>query len=118
VTVAAGRGSTEVTSRAVERIASRALAEVDDVSASPRRVLGVPLGRRPAEGVSAWVDGGMAMITLRVSVTYPVSVREASRRLRAHVRTVVGRLTGLDVRQIDIEIARLVPPERPDGRVR
>lgn len=107
-----GRGSTEVTGRVVERIASRALTEVDDVAEAPRRLLGVPVG-----GVSAWVDGGLATLTLRVSVVYPAPVRDVSRRLREHVRAVVGRLTGLDVRQVDIEIARLVPPERSERRV-
>jgi uncharacterized alkaline shock family protein YloU len=112
-TASAGRrGSTDITGRAVERIASRALTEVDDVVGVPRRTLGVRAG-----GVSAWVEGGLATVSMRVSVVYPAPVREVSRRLREHVRAVVERLTGLDVRQVDIEIARLVPPE-PSERVR
>ena len=114
---AEGRGRTEVTGRAVERIASRALTEVDDVVGVPRRLLGVPLGREPAGSAHAWVDGGLATVTLRVSVVYPAPVRDVSRRLREHVRAVVARLTGLDVRQVDIEIDRLVPPERVERRV-
>lgn len=110
-----GRGRTEVAGRAVERIASRALTEVDDVDGVPRRLLGVPLGREPAGSVSAWVDGGLATVTMRVSIVYPAPVREVSRRLREHVRAVIGRMTGLDVRQVDVEIARLVPQERLTG---
>lgn len=111
------RGTTEVTGRVVERIAGRALTEVDDIAGVPRRLLGVPLGHEPAARASAWVDGRIATITLRVSVVYPAPVREVSQRLREHVRAVVGRLTGLDVRQVDIEITRFVPPEQSDRRV-
>lgn len=114
---AESRGGTEITGRAVARIARQALSEVGDAVPAPRRVLGVRRGRGSAGEVRAWVDGGLAAVTLRVSVVYPEPVREVTQRLREHVRAVVGRLTGLDVRQVDIEVARLVPPERPAGRV-
>jgi hypothetical protein len=111
------RGGTEVTGRAVARLAHQALSEIDEAAPAPRRVLGVPRGRGSAAEARAWVDGGLAAVTLRVSVAYPAPVREVTQRLREHVRSVVGRLTGLDVRQVDIEIARLVPPEPPERRV-
>jgi uncharacterized alkaline shock family protein YloU len=108
-----GRGGTEVAGRVVARIARQALAEVDDALPAPRRTLG-----RGSGEAGAWVDGSLAAVTLRVAVVYPAPVREVTRRLREHVRAVVGRLTGLDVRQVDIEVVRLVPPpEPPGGRV-
>ena len=111
------RGGTEVTGQAVARIAHQALSEIDEALPAPRRMLGVRRGRRSAAEARAWVDGGLAAVTLRVSVVYPAPVREVTRRLREHVRAVVGRLTGLEVRQVDIEVARLVRPEPRDGRV-
>jgi uncharacterized alkaline shock family protein YloU len=114
---AESRGSTEVADRAVARIARQALTEVDDAAPAPHRPLGALWRGRPAADVSAWVDGSLAVVNMRVSVVYPAPVREVTQRLREHVRAVVGRLTGLDVRQVDIEVARLVPPERPGGRV-
>jgi uncharacterized alkaline shock family protein YloU len=111
------RGTTDIAGRVVERIATHALTEVGAVAGTPRRLLGRPLGREPAARASAWVDDGLATVTVRVGVVYPAPVREVSRRLREHVRATVERLTGLDVRQIDVEITRLPPPEPTSGRV-
>jgi uncharacterized alkaline shock family protein YloU len=68
--------------------------------------------------VTAWIDGALAVLWMRISVGYPAPIRDVTRRLRDHVRTRVGDLTGLDVRQVDIEVVRLLPAERPRGRVR
>lgn len=114
------RGRTEIAERAVEKIAARALAEVKGAGGTARRVLGVQLGRGSAEAapqVTAWVDGALAVLWIRISVDYPAPVRDVTRRLRDHLRTRVGDLTGLDVRQVDIDVD-LLPAERTGGRVR
>jgi uncharacterized alkaline shock family protein YloU len=115
------RGRTEITERALEKIAARALTEVEEAGGVARRVLGIPLGRGSGDGapqVTAWIDGSLAGLWMRISLGYPAPIRDVTRRLRDHVRTRVGDLTGLDVRQVDIEVVRLLPAERAHGRVR
>jgi uncharacterized alkaline shock family protein YloU len=106
------RGRTEIADRVLAKIATRALSEIEDTGGASRRVLGVRLGRDSLEGtpwVTAKVDGGLATLRMRISVAYPAPVREVARRLRELVRTRVGELTGLDVREVDIDVARLMP---------
>lgn len=115
------RGRTEIAERVVEKIAARALTEVEEAGGTARRVLGVRLGRGSDEAapqVTAWIDGALVVLWMRISVGYPAPVRDVTRRLRDHVRTRVGDLTGLDVRQVDIDVDRLLPAERTGGRVR
>ena len=114
------RGRTEIADRVLERIAARAVTEVDQAGGAARRLLGVPLGRdtmRAAPRATAHVDGQIATVQLRMSVIYPAPIRAVARRVRDQIITRVGELTGLDVRQVDIEIARLIRPGTEPRRV-
>jgi uncharacterized alkaline shock family protein YloU len=114
------RGRTEIAGRVLERIAARAVTEVDQAGGAARRLLGVPLGRdtvHAAPRATAHVDGQLATVQLRMSVTYPAPIREVTRRVRDQIITRVGEVTGLDVRQVDIEIARLIRPGQEPRRV-
>ncbi|MEV5753627.1 Asp23/Gls24 family envelope stress response protein [Actinoallomurus sp. NPDC052308] len=113
------RGRTTIAARVVEKIATRALTEVDGVHRPAGRPRGLPFGGGPATAgprVRARVDGGLAMLRMRIFVVYPAPLRQVTRSLRAHVMARVGELTGLRVRQVDIDIAGLTPPERAGGR--
>jgi uncharacterized alkaline shock family protein YloU len=119
VTAVEDRGRTEIADRVLERIAAHALIEVDQTGGAARRVLGVPLGRdRAGRGpqVRAHVDGGLATLQMTVSVAYPAPIRQVTRRLREHVAHRVGELTGLVVRQVDIDVASLTPAGGKGGR--
>ncbi|MFL6055800.1 MAG: Asp23/Gls24 family envelope stress response protein [Actinoallomurus sp.] len=113
------RGRTAIAGRVVEKIAARALTEVDAAGGAARRLWGVPLGSDAAgtrSRVKARVDGRLAMLQMRIFVVYPAPIRQVTQRLRARVMSRVGELTGLHVRQVDIEIVRLTPPERAGRR--
>lgn len=115
------RGRTDIADRVLEKIAARAVSEATYAGGASRRLLGVPLGRdtmRAAARATAHVDGQIATVQLRISVIYPAPIREVTRRVRDQVIIRVGELTGLDVRQVDIEIARLIRPEPEPRRVR
>lgn len=115
------RGRTEISDRVLERIATRAVAEVDEIGGAAPRVLGMPLGRDTAGGaarVSAHADGRIAIVRMTLSVTYPAPIRQVAGRVREHVMTRVRELTGLDARQVDIDVASLVPPAERGRRVR
>lgn len=111
------RGRTEIAGRVLERIAARTVTEIDQAGGAARRLLGVPLGRDTAPRATAHVDGQLATVQLRMSVTYPAPIREVTRRVRDQIITRIDELTGLDVRQVDIEIARLIRPGQEPRRV-
>jgi len=114
------RGRTEIADRVLERIAAYVLAEIDETGGAARRVLGVPLGptgQRTRPQVTAHVDGHLAILQMRITVAYPEPIRQVTRRLRARVASRVGELTGVEVRQVDIDIARLTRPQDQGRRL-
>jgi uncharacterized alkaline shock family protein YloU len=115
------RGRTGISDRVLERIATRAVMEVDQAGGAAPRLLGMPLGRDVPEGaprVDAHVDGHIAIVRVTMSVTYPAPIRRVVHRVRDHIVTRVRELTGLETRQVDIDVARLVHPAEPGRRVR
>ena len=105
------RGQTAIADRVVTRLAARAVAEVEQAGGAARQLIGVAIGRQTGEGmarVSARIDGRLAMIEMRLSLAYPAPVRALTREVRRHVIERVTGLTGLEVRHVDIEVARLL----------
>lgn len=113
------RGRTDIADRVVARIAGRALREVEQAGGVTRRLLGVPVGADAAgpPQVRARVHGGLATLAMTVSVAYPAPVRQVTRELRSHVTRRVNELTGLTVRQVDIEVTSLTPAPGEGRRV-
>jgi uncharacterized alkaline shock family protein YloU len=112
LTVPGQRGRTTIADRVVVKIATRAVAEVAQTGGAARQLIGFTVGRQTGEGparVSARVDGNLAMIAMRLSLAYPAPVRSLSREVRRHVMERITALTGIEVRHVDIEVARLLP---------
>jgi len=110
------RGRTIIADRVVAQVATRAVAEVAQTGGAARQLIGFTLGRQTGQGsarVSARVDGNLALIEIRLTLAYPAPVRSLSREVRRHVMERVASLTGIEVRHVDIEVARL-----PRGRQR
>jgi uncharacterized alkaline shock family protein YloU len=106
--------------RVLERIAAHVLTEVEETGGAARRVLGVPLGptgQRTRPQVTAHVDGHLAILRMRITVAYPEPIRQVTRRLRDRVTSRLGELTGLEVRQVDIDIVRLTRPQEQGRRL-
>lgn len=103
-------GRTDIADRVVERIAAHALTEMPEVGGAARRVLGVAFGRDEAAPprAEAHVDGRLATVTVTMSVSYPSPVREVAQHARDTVTARITDLTGLDVRQVDVDVASLV----------
>ena len=105
------RGRTIIADRVVAQIATRAVAEVGQTGGAARQLVGLTLGREAGQGparVSARVNGNLALIEMRLSLAYPAPVRSLSREVRRHVMERVAALTGIGVRHVDIEVARLL----------
>ena len=114
------RGRTSIANRVVEKIAAQAVDEIGDAGGAPRRLLGVPLGHPDGQGraqATAELDGDIATVAVRMSITYPAPIRRTADAARDRVIARVNELTGLQVKQVDIDIARLTPPIR-NHRVR
>lgn len=113
-------GRITIADRVLERIATHTLAEMDEVGGVARRVLGVPLGQNSIETaprVEAHVDGKLATLRMTVSVAYPAPVRQVARKVREQVAQQVGEYTGLDIRQVDIDVATLIQAEGRHGEL-
>ena len=111
LTVSGQRGATIIADRVVAKIATRAVAEVGQTGGAARQLIGLTVGRQTGEGaarVSARVSGNLALIELRLSLAYPAPVRSLTREVRRHVMERVAALTGIEVRHVDIEVARLL----------
>lgn len=107
------RGETHISDRAVARIVARAAGEVEESGGLGRSLLGVPVPGRRAARTEVRVDGHIVTARVALAVTYPMPVRETARRVRDNVRERVEALTGLTVRQVDVDVAELEhPPER------
>jgi uncharacterized alkaline shock family protein YloU len=104
------RGRTTIAEHAVERIATRLLAEVENVGGAARRMLGVTVGGddpdRDAQ-VTAEITGETVVLEVRLSATYPASVSRTTENARGHLMRRVEELTGLAVSRVDIVVTAL-----------
>ena len=106
------RGTTVIADRVVERIAARAAQESGHVTGPGGVRAGVRglTGRTDEPRASADVDGRIAILRIALGVIYPAPVAATTQAVRTTVRTRVEELTGLTVRQIDIDVTRLPTP--------
>lgn len=107
----AERGTTRIADRVVERIAARAAQESGPVTGPGGVRAGVRglTGRGDEPRASADVDGRLAVIRIALGVVYPAPVTGTTQVVRNVVRTRVEELTGLNVRQVDIDVTQLTP---------
>lgn len=107
----ADRGRLAIADRVVERVAARAVTEVDRATGAPRTVFGQPLGAARGNTpprVSARVDGDVVTVTVSMSVAWPAPVREVAAAVRRRVADRVAELTGLRVDSVDIDVPTLL----------
>ncbi|MFC5745073.1 Asp23/Gls24 family envelope stress response protein [Actinomadura rugatobispora] len=114
------RGHTTIAERAVARIVRHALRE--DAGGLGESVSGRGVGRGPIKGrgprVDVSVKGTLVTARVRLAVMYPEPVREVASRVRERVRDRVQDLTGLTVRQVDVDVAGLERREAGPERSR
>lgn len=104
------RGRTTIADRTVERVAMRAVTEVDGVGGAATRLLGVAVGGEDLDNtakVTATVSGQTATLDVRLSVVYPASVGGTTEEARQHLMNRVEGLTGLTVSRVDITVTAL-----------
>ncbi len=108
----AERGSTTVAELAVERIATKVVADSAGVGGTARRLLGIAVGQASAERdaeVAARLRGVSAVsLQVRCSVPYPTPVAQAVETLRGELSERIGELTGLSLQRVDVTVTSLV----------
>lgn len=106
---AAQRGRLVMSARVVQKIASQAAGEVSVAGGRSGGLMGIgartDLAARPP--VDVHLSGGVAAISVRVGISYPTSLRQATSDVRRHVMQRVQELTGIDVRRVDVDVAWL-----------
>lgn len=118
---AAERGRLVIADRVVEKVAARAVSEVDRATGAPRSVFGQTLGRAREDSparTSAHVDGDLVTVTVSMSVAWPAPVRDVAAQVRRRITQRVEDLTGMRVGEVDIDVQALLTEHRPPPRVR
>lgn len=116
-------GRIEIAPRVVGKIASRAALEVEAAGGVGGGGIGRVLAGRTGPGFdvppksTAEVDGGLAFVSLQISVRYPEPVLAVAAEVRERVRARLRELCGLDAVEVDIEVPTFVTHERPAPRV-
>ena len=117
---AGSRGRTVLSERVLEKIAGQVAGEVSFAGGSSGGFLGVgghaDFSARPTASVK--LAGNIAALSVSVALRYPVPLRQATEQLRQRIITRVEALTGVQVRQVDINIAWLLPGDAVHERGR
>lgn len=124
----AARGTTRVSRRVLAAVVAQAAFEVPGVRRVGRRpgaAVGGLLGLRPAvptvpsAGLELVVDQGRLAGSIELAVQYGVSIGALAQAVRRRVAERARTLVGLELVELDVVVAELVPdrpPPRPQVR--
>lgn len=108
-----------VEKKVVERVASQAASESGDTGGASGGLLGFgatgDLTASPATNVE--LTGRSATVTVDLTVAYPIPIRAATDRVRAHIVSRVRQLTGVEVTRVDITVTALHRSSAPVRKV-
>lgn len=114
-TAAEDRGSLAVHQPVVRKIAERAADLVAGTVPTPRRRTGLGAGdARPRARIDG--DEGEVSVTLEVAFRYPSPVREVCDAVRRVVTAEIQRITGYQVRAVQVRVCVLLPEPRHQVR--
>jgi uncharacterized alkaline shock family protein YloU len=98
----------------VSTVAAIAATEVDGVVSMTGSLvggLGEMLGRRnPQKGVRVEVGEQEATIDVTLTVRYGVRIPEVASQVQERVKSAVERMTGLEVRAVNVHVTGVEPP--------
>lgn len=109
------RGTTTIADRVVERVASLAANEVDDVTDGTSGWTRIV--RRSTPRAEARVAGGRARIKVEIAAAWPASLPALATTVSERVTRRVAELTGVAVDGVDVTIADVVHSQSPRRRV-
>lgn len=109
--MAASRGGLTIADRVVEKTAAQILKGLPGVGGSKSGLFGfgssADLDSRPSVDVT--LSGRSATLEVQLGLAYPSPITEATETVRNRLSTELERLTGVSVRQVDVEVKWLKP---------
>ncbi|RBP66994.1 cell envelope-related Asp23 family protein [Brevibacterium sanguinis] len=111
------RGTTTVADRVIEKTASQVLRLRPEVERPASRMAAFGArGSLPA--VSAQLSGRSCTLAVRVGLRYPCPIAASADALRRRLMAEVEDLTGVRVRQVDVDVVSLSPQAEAIGERR
>lgn len=112
------RGSTSMSRKVLEKIAAQVARDETQAGGTSGGFLGMgaraDFGARPDATVE--LAGNIASLKVTAGLPYPLPLRRATDQLRQRIAERVTELTGVQVRQVDITVAWLLPRNRSSGQ--
>lgn len=114
------QGTTSIADAVVAKIASIAAREIEGVHELLMQGVGdtiagfaqrVTRSDTRGQGVRVAVDDGMATVALRIVADYGVSIVQVADSIRRNIIGRVKSMTGLQVKEVNIEVADLYFPQ-------
>lgn len=103
------RGRLVLAKQVVEKIAGQVAGEISAAGGRSGGFLGIgahtDLSARPKVDVE--LTGRTATLAIEMAVAYPISIRQATDRVRERLTQRVGQLTGVEVTRVDITVVAL-----------
>ena len=116
--MAASRGGLTIADRVIEKTASQILKGLPGVGGTKAGLFGLGsssgLDTRPS--VDVRLSGRSCTLEVQLGLQYPSPITEATESVRQRLGTEVERLTGVNVRQVDVEVTWLKPRSSGNGR--
>ncbi|WP_146360132.1 Asp23/Gls24 family envelope stress response protein [Arthrobacter yangruifuii] len=107
------RGETVLARRVLEKTASQVARDETFAGGTSGGFMGIgsraDLSARPDASVE--LAGNIASLKVTVGLPYPMPLRQATEQLRRRISERVTELTGVQVRQVDITVSWLKPPQ-------
>ncbi|UVI35806.1 Asp23/Gls24 family envelope stress response protein [Brevibacterium spongiae] len=106
VAAAPRRGGLTIADKVVERTAGQILKDLPGVGGTSSGLFGIgassSLETRPSVDVT--LSGRSCTLAVEVGLSYPTPIAEATEQVRTTLSTEIERLTGVTVRQVDVDV--------------
>ncbi len=115
--IKSGIGSVQISDDCVAVIAGTAAAEVEGVACLSGNFSDISemLGKKNlAKGVSVSINDGNAILRLNIVIKNGYKLHEVSLEVQKHVKEAVENMTGLNVKEVNVNVSGLQPDNIKD----
>lgn len=113
--MASSRGGLTIAGRVIEKTASQVLKGLPGVGGPKAGLLGRGSSRDARPSVDVTLSGRSCTLEVQLGLAYPTPIAEATDSMRRRLSAEVEALTGVAVRQVDVEVKWLKPNASGSG---